>query len=202
MVQALFQYPVNVDYLAGNPWNAVKALTQDRVKGPDHQDIEVHDRELPIVVIHAIEDFVNGGPGLPRDRRRNVCPMALVWTFFLYIGARMSSGCPDTVVGIYLDRRGHHQLTPTVKGAGLWRENVPWIPALARVYQHYRQVMGLLQMELNTRLTRREVTDPLPLGKGPGICSYRCNGPQATARPCPTRPCANRCVKSLRVRQA
>jgi hypothetical protein len=51
-VQALFQYRVNVDYLAGNLRMPIKALTQDRIKDQDHQDRdhqdrEVHEREVP-----------------------------------------------------------------------------------------------------------------------------------------------------------
>jgi len=47
------------------------------------------------------------------------------------------------------------------------RQNVPWIPALERVYQHYRQTVGLPPIALNTLLTRLELTDPLPMGAGP-----------------------------------
>jgi len=45
-VQALLQYRVNVDYLAGNLQMPIKALTQNRIKDRDHQDREVHEREL------------------------------------------------------------------------------------------------------------------------------------------------------------
>ena len=84
---------------------------------------------------------------------------------------------------IYLNRRGHHQLTLTVKGAGVRRKNVPWIPALERVYQHYRQTVGLPPIALNTRLTRREVTIRCRWEPGRGTCYYRCNGHEATAPP-------------------
>jgi len=62
-VQALFQYLVDVDYLAGNPWKPVKALTQDRVKGQDHQDQAVRERELPIEVIHTIKGYFEQAKG-------------------------------------------------------------------------------------------------------------------------------------------
>jgi len=125
---------VDIDYLAGNPWKPGKALTQDRVKGQDHQDQAVHERELPIEVIHAIEGYFEQGQGFNRIDAEQFARWHWWWTFFLYTGARASSACTATVDDIYRDRRGHYQLTLTVKGAGVRRKNVPWIPAMERVY--------------------------------------------------------------------
>ena len=42
------------------------------------------------------------------------------------------------------------------QGAGVRRKNVPWIPAMDLVCQHYRQSVGLQPIALITHLTRRE----------------------------------------------
>ena len=134
-------------------------------------------------MIHAVEGYFEQGQGFHGIDAEQFARWHWWWTFFLYTGARASSACTATVNDIYLDRRGHHQLTLTVKGAGVRRKNVPWIPALERVYQHYRQTVGLPAIALNTRLTRREVTDPLPMGAGPRHLLFPVQWPRGDSTP-------------------
>jgi integrase len=197
-VQALFQYLVDVDYLAGNPWKPVKALNQDRVKGQDHRDQAVHERELPIEVIHAIEGYFDRGQDFQGIDAEQFARWHWGWTFFLYPGSRASSACTATVDDIYLDRRGHHltltlTLTLTVKGAGVRRKNVPWIPALERVYQAVQPNDGLAADR------PEHPFDPpgsdRPTAEGRGSAASVVTGaiaPGATAAPCPTRRYTNR----------
>jgi hypothetical protein len=103
----------------------------------------VHERELPIEVIHAIEGYFDRGQDFQGIDAEQFARWHWWWTFFLYTGARASSACTATVDDIYRDRRSHQQLALTVKGAGVRRKNVPCIPALERVYQAVQPNDGL-----------------------------------------------------------
>lgn len=156
-INALFQYLLKAGYLAGNPWQLVRNVGT-QVKSIEDGETE---RELPLPVIRVVLQFLKesgdflGVSAAQRNRWQ--------WwfTFYLYTGARLTSGCLATVEDIYTDRRGYKQLTLTVKGAGVRRKDVPWNTNLDTAYQNYRESIGLTPIILGTRKQRRSPNEPI-----------------------------------------
>jgi len=153
----------------------------------------VHERELPIEVIHAIEGYFEQGQGFNRIDAEQFARWHWWWTFFLYTGARASSACTATVDDIYRDRRSHQQLALTVKGAGVRRKNVPWIPALERFYQAVQPNDGLAADRPEHPFETPGSDRPTADGRGSAASVVTgAIAPGATAAHCPTRRYTNR----------
>ncbi|WP_028672367.1 hypothetical protein [Saccharospirillum impatiens] len=117
--------------------------------------------------IQAILHYLDHGTGFEgvSDRRR--AQWRWFFYFYLYTAARIRSGCTATLDDLYIDRKGFERLTLTVKGAGVRRKDVPWIPELEAEYHRYRAALGLPPIRLGKPHRRRHPEAPLPLDQGP-----------------------------------
>lgn len=165
-IQALYQWLSDVHYLTGNPWAHIKPLTKAVTKGREEQE-EGAERELPIECIQAVLHYLDHGTDFEGVSARRHAQWRWFFYFHLYTAARIRSGCTATLDDLYIDRKGYERLTLTVKGAGVRRKDVPWIPEMEEEYHRYRAALGLPPIRPAKPHRRRQPEAPLPLDQGP-----------------------------------
>ncbi|MCG8613963.1 MAG: hypothetical protein MI864_25915 [Pseudomonadales bacterium] len=165
-IKALYAWLVNAGYLTGNPWALIKPVTKATTSTKDETE-DGDARELPLRCIQAVLHFLDHGVDFSRVESRRFAQWRWLFYFYLYTAARLSSGCTATLDDIYRNRKGHNQLTLTVKGTGIRRKDVPWIPELEAEYMRYRSTLGLPHVVIKKNSRRRQPNDPLPSNQGP-----------------------------------
>ncbi|QFT57155.1 hypothetical protein FIU95_21620 (plasmid) [Microbulbifer sp. THAF38] len=165
-IKALFTWLVNAGYLSGNPWTLIKPVTKAKTSTKDETE-DGDPRELPLKCIQAILHFLDHGKEFSCVETRRFAQWRWLFHFYLYTAARLSSGTTATLDDIYRNRKGHNQLTLTVKGTGIRRKDVPWIPELEAEYLRYRSALGLPVIVIKKANRRRQVNDKLPEDQGP-----------------------------------
>ena len=165
-LKALYAWLVNAGYLTGNPWALIKPVTKATTTTKDETE-DGDARELPLRCIQAVLHFLDHGTGFGQVESRRFAQWRWLFHFYLYTAARLSSGCTATLDDIYRNRKGHNQLTLTVKGTGIRRKDVPWIPELEAEYLRYRSALGLPPIVIKKSSRRRQPNDPLPSDQGP-----------------------------------
>lgn len=165
-IKALYTWLVNAGYLSGNPWVLIKPVTKATTKTQDETE-DGDPRELPLRCIQAVLHYLDHGTGFGQVPTRRFAQWRWFFHFYLYTAARLSSGCTATLDDIYRNRKGDNQLTLTVKGTGIRRKDVPWIPELEAEYLRYRTALGLSPMVIKKNHRRRQPNDPLPSDQGP-----------------------------------
>lgn len=165
-IKALYAWLVNAGYLTGNPWALIKPVTKATTTTKDETE-DGDSRELPLRCIQAVLHFLDHGAGFGQVEFRRFAQWRWLFHFYLYTAARLSSGCTATLDDIYRNRKGHNQLTLTVKGTGIRRKDVPWIPELEAEYLRYRTALGLPLIAIKKGSRRRQPNDPLPSDQGP-----------------------------------
>ncbi|WP_108126738.1 hypothetical protein [Saccharospirillum mangrovi] len=155
-ISTLFQWMSDAGYLPGNPWKLTSALTEDTRLG-QHGDAGKSERELPFSCIEAIRHYLDHGaaftddgqglgpdaPRLPALAPRVFAHRRWIFNFYFYTAARVSSGCLATLDDIFLDDQDIPMLSLVVKGHGVKRHPVPWVPELQDEYYRYRAAMDL-----------------------------------------------------------
>jgi integrase/recombinase XerD len=165
-IKALYAWLVNAGYLSGNPWSLIKPVTKATTTTKDETE-DGDARELPLRCIQAVLHYLDHGAGFGKVKFRRFAQWRWLFHFYLYTAARLSSGCTATLDDIYRNRKGHNQLTLTVKGTGIRRKDVPWIPELEAEYLRYRTALGLPQIIIKKGSSRRQPNDPLSSDQGP-----------------------------------
>lgn len=165
-IKALYAWLVNAGFLTGNPWALIKPVTKATTTTKDETE-DGDARELPLRCIQAVLHFLDHGSGFQHVESRRFAQWRWLFYFYLYTAARLTSGCKATLDDIYRNRKGHNQLTLTVKGTGIRRKDVPWIPELEAEYLRYRSSLGLPSLIIKKNNRRRQPTAPLPLDQGP-----------------------------------
>lgn len=165
-IKALFTWLVNAGYLSGNPWSLIKPVTKATTSTKDETE-DGDARELPLRCIRAVLHFLENGEHFSCVESRRFAQWRWFFHFYLYTAARLSSGTTATLDDIYRNRKGHNQLTLTVKGTGIRRKDVPWIPELEAEYLRYRSAIGLPETMIKKGNRRRQANDTLPADQGP-----------------------------------
>lgn len=164
-IKALYAWLVNAGYLQGNPFTLIKPLTRDT---PSQRTNETgNERELPLNCIQAVVHYLDQAHPPELVSPRQLAQRRWLFYFYLYTAARLTSGCTATLDDIYIDRKGICQLTLTVKGVGVRRLDVPWIPELEEEYLRYRKALGLPAIQIEKATKRRQPNQPPSTTKGP-----------------------------------
>lgn len=165
-IKAMYAWLVKAGYLDGNPWELIPPVTKATTTTKDETE-DGDARELPLRCIRAVLHYLDHGAGYKNIGDRRFAQWRWLFHFYLYTAARLTSGCTATLDDIYRDRKGNNQLTLTVKGTGIRRKDVPWIPELESEYLRYRTALGLPLIAIKKGSRRRQVNSPLPTDKGP-----------------------------------
>ena len=165
-IKSMYAWLVKTRYLNGNPWALIPPVTKATTTTKDETE-DGDARELPLRCIQAVLHYLENGAGFGKVETRRFAHWRWLFHFYLYTAARLSSGCTATLDDIYRDRKGNNQLTLTVKGTGIRRKDVPWIPELESEYLRYRSALGLPIVVIKKGSRRRQANSPLPTDQGP-----------------------------------
>ena len=164
-IKSMTSWLVKAGYLSGNPWELLTPVTKAKTLNQEETE-DTGYRELPLRCIKAVVKYLDDEETIRGQTRRNA-QRRWCFMFYLYTAARISSGCTASLDDLYIDRKGQKQLTLTVKGQGVRRKDVAWIPELEEEYQRYRQAMGLDPIKIDWGTKRKHPREGVTKDKGP-----------------------------------